>query len=411
MTPEPETNPRKPRRHAGLLIEDSPTYAEYFSLSLERSSGGTFDFAIAETLEQAEGLLKSCDFDIVVVDLGLPDAEGLDTAERTLHAAGDTPVVVLTGMRDQELAVEAVAKGAQDYLIKGSETAIIFRSLTYAIARKQNELQLMRMKEEAAVAAAAHREAEAKAALYEELKAAQAVAESAKTAKDAFMASVTHELRTPLHGVISFARLGATQYGVADRQRLGDFFRRIEASGELLLALVSDLLDLSKLESGHAGLQKRASSLEMKLRETGDEFYPMLAEKNVHLHVPGPAANLCSFDVRLMKQVMRNFLSNALKFSPVGGEIRTGVEYSEDTARLWVADAGPGIPEEEIETVFERFIQSSTTPGDSAGTGLGLTICREIIRAHQGRIWAENRPEGGAIFFAEIPASPVPAAV
>jgi len=405
MTILPPPASCKLQHQHGLLIEDSPTFAEFFSLSLRRITNDAFSFTNASTLEQAEQLMAGQKFDIVVVDLGLPDADGLETAERTIQAAGDTPVVVLTAVSDYDIAVQAVELGAQDFLPKGSAAAMIARSLSYAITRKQHELQLRRMRKEAAEVEAAHRQAAAKAQLYEELREALTDADAAKAAKEQFMTSVTHELRTPLHGVISFARLGATQYGVADRQRLGNYFRNIEASGQLLLTLVSDLLDLSKLESGQGELQLRNASLEDKLCETSDEFYPMLVEKNVSFQIENADARHCSFDVRLIKQLIRNLLSNALKFTPAGSTISAGIEYNDGNARIWVADEGCGIPEAETETIFDKFMQSSVTPCGTTGTGLGLTICREIVRAHQGRIWAENRVGGGAIFFAEFPAA------
>ncbi len=394
----------------GLLIEDSATYAEFFALSLRRISNDAYTFAHATTMAEGERLLAENTFDVVVSDLGLPDAQGLETARRTLEAAGDTPVVLLTALRDEAVALQAVELGAEDYIPKGSDAALVYRSLGYAIARKYNRQQLQRMREQAAAAKVAHREAEAKAAMYEDLRVAQAAADAARAEKEEFMASLTHELRTPLHGIISFARLGATQHGVADRQRLGDFFRQIEASGQLLLSLVTDLLDLSKLESGHGELRLRWTSLGKHLEETSSEFYPILIEKNVTLEVQEGAADRCRFDVRLMKQVIRNLLSNALKFSSKGSVIRAGVECEGDVARLWVADQGPGIPDDELDTVFNKFCQSSTTPSEITGTGLGLTICREIVRAHQGRIWAENRVGGGSVFYVEIPAQaePVP---
>jgi len=102
-------------------------------------------------------------------------------------------------------------------------------------------------------------------------------------------------------------------------------------------------------------------------------------------------------------QVVRNLLSNAVKFSPEGGTIELRMFYGERTVVVCVSDQGIGIPEEELTTVFDKFVQSSKTKTGAGGTGLGLSICREIMTAHKGRIWAENRPEGGTVFSVEFP--------
>jgi signal transduction histidine kinase len=107
-------------------------------------------------------------------------------------------------------------------------------------------------------------------------------------------------------------------------------------------------------------------------------------------------------------QVLRNLLSNAVKFSPAGGTIELTVGQGESGLVVSVGDQGLGIPEGEQQTIFDKFIQSSKTRTGAGGTGLGLAICREIIMAHHGRIWAENRPEGGAVFFLELPRQMAP---
>ncbi|MBN2314036.1 MAG: ATP-binding protein [Sedimentisphaerales bacterium] len=104
-----------------------------------------------------------------------------------------------------------------------------------------------------------------------------------------------------------------------------------------------------------------------------------------------------------MQQVLRNLLNNAVKFSPNGGLVEVETRQMENAVGLSVRDQGPGIPPNELEAVFDKFVQSSKTKTGAGGTGLGLAICREIIIGHEGRIWAENRPEGGAEFIIEIP--------
>jgi signal transduction histidine kinase len=112
-----------------------------------------------------------------------------------------------------------------------------------------------------------------------------------------------------------------------------------------------------------------------------------------------------TLDIDKIKRVLRNLLNNAIKFSPEGGTIDVAVCRVASSVRVSVRDQGPGIPQDELEAVFDKFIQSSKTKTGAGGTGLGLAICQEIVAAHKGRIWAENRPEGGAVFLFEIPLS------
>ena len=104
-----------------------------------------------------------------------------------------------------------------------------------------------------------------------------------------------------------------------------------------------------------------------------------------------------------MAQVVRNLLSNAAKFSPDGGTIRIDVSEDHEGVRVSIRDRGMGVPEHELEEVFDKFVQSSKTRTGAGGTGLGLSICRDIVEAHQGRIWCENHPEGGAVFHVSLP--------
>ena len=233
---------------------------------------------------------------------------------------------------------------------------------------------------------------------------AKELAEQANLAKSMFLANMSHELRTPLHGILSFANFGLKNVGKVEPAKLHRYFSMIRDSGSTLLRLVNDVLDLAKLEAGKMTLEMREVDFQPLVAKVVDEFDSMTRDKNVALKM---LRFDCESQIRLdptrIMQVVRNLVSNALKFSPQGASVEIGARRQGGSLIFSVADAGPGIPENEIEAIFDKFVQSSKTSTGAGGTGLGLAICREIIAAHGGRIWAENKPDRGAVFFFTIP--------
>jgi len=228
-------------------------------------------------------------------------------------------------------------------------------------------------------------------------------AAAANQAKSEFLANMSHELRTPLHSILSFASFGIKKYTIAEPEKLQDYFNRIKQSGKTLLELLNDLLDLAKLESGKVVFAFKPTDLVMLIRSVTDELDALLSERDLNVqHEVLKFDGQVTLDADKIKQVLRNLLNNAIRFSPKGGIINIVICSSENSVRVSVCDRGPGIPQNELEAVFDKFVQSSKTKTGAGGTGLGLAICQEIIAAHRGRIWAENRPEGGAVFSFEI---------
>ena len=236
-------------------------------------------------------------------------------------------------------------------------------------------------------------------------------AEKANEAKTSFLANMSHELRTPMHAILGYSELALKSYDdFSDVEKL-KIFKTINDSGNRLLILLNNLLDLSKLESGKMDFFFEKGNLAKIVGSTMIEFKILLEEKNVTIDINEPDNFTdAEMDVNCMTQVLRNLISNALKFSPKGSHIKiefgeTELENETPAVFLDVKDEGIGIPENELEEVFDKFIQSSKTVNGSGGTGLGLSICKEIIHAHQGKIWAENNSDKGAKFSFIIPVS------
>lgn len=243
---------------------------------------------------------------------------------------------------------------------------------------------------------------------------ARDVAEEASRTKTEFIANISHELRTPLQSILGFSELGAARAG--EHPRLAAMFNEINGSGQRMLALVNDLLDVSKIESTVGIFHLERLDLRPLLRDVARELDPLLAPHQLHLELKLSAAPLLAkVDPMRFQQVVRNVLANAIKFSPAQGRIELfGETTLANEVHLRVSDQGPGIPPAEIDRVFEAFVQSSRTKDGSGGTGLGLAICRKILQAHGGRIHAENLAGGGTAFHIHLPArgstetSPVP---
>jgi len=181
------------------------------------------------------------------------------------------------------------------------------------------------------------------------------------------------------------------------------------------MSLLNDLLDISRLEAGKAVYEMEPTDLYLAVHDAVQDFQSVLNEKSLTVTLPDPQCNhevIC--DAYKMGQVFRNLLSNAIKYSNTGGSIdirfrESAIPFAGKVApalEISFSDRGIGIPENELDAIFDKFIQSSRTKTGAGGTGLGLAICKEIVEAHHGMIAARNNPGGGATFFLTIPYQP-----
>jgi PAS domain S-box-containing protein len=242
------------------------------------------------------------------------------------------------------------------------------------------------------------------------------IANQANKAKSEFLANMSHELRTPMHGILSFVNMGLDKPERLTTDKTLQYFTHIKNSADRLLTMLNDLLDLSKLESGKMEMNYSDNVLLKIAQDCIAEQHARLTQldKQVTWNKNSISGN-GRFDPIRIGQVITNLISNAIKFTSTGNSIELSttevtmcsVDKKEIPSLLFsVRDFGKGIPVDELELIFDKFSQSSATKTNTGGTGLGLAISKEIIDAHLGKLWAENHPQGGAIFKFTIPIKP-----
>jgi signal transduction histidine kinase len=535
-----------------LLVEDNPGDARLLREFLREPQGSAFELVHVDRLSDALNVLGEEPFAVVLLDLSLPDAHGLDTISRLRGHAPHVPIVVLTGLNDEEIAVRAVEQGAQDYLIKGQvDGQLLARSLRYAIQRhraeeslKQRNRELLilrkisetilgsldlasvteRILEEAMVscsfdlgnirlldrsgevlevaASKGYRDPEnvlrhrkisrsvdsassvfgdrlfkescveedvqartgfrtlrregveslievpiraqdevlgilqlarrtprkfkpeevnlletigsqmgvavQKAQLYEQTRTQAVELEKANKMQADFTAMIAHDLRSPLMNIMGAAEVMVNgMFGsVNDEQK--KWLSKILASSRGLVDLVSDFLDVSKLESGYVDVTKETVNLCEVIQKTLENHLILAQEKQISLrNMTDSAIPSIQADPRRLDQVIGNLISNAIKFTSEGGEIEVAAARANATeAKVWVKDTGAGIPAEEIDSLFEKYRQCSNMRNSGhKGTGLGLVICKMIVEAHGGKIWVESEVGKGSNFYFSLPLS------
>ncbi|MGO4518037.1 PAS domain S-box protein [Terriglobus sp. 2YAB30_2] len=239
---------------------------------------------------------------------------------------------------------------------------------------------------------------------FNELVARQHEAERLNRLKSEFMASVSHELRTPLHTIIGFTDLLKEESNGALNPKQLRFVEHIQRDSEHLLALINDVLDLSRIEAGGLSLRTEEIDIPSLLQQTVESVRGQATEKSIVLRIESEDDLYASADLTRVRQVLLNLLSNAIKFTPSGGSVTVKAAVDEDWVRVAVHDTGIGIAPEEQELIFDKFYQAGvTTGGVKEGTGLGLTISRQIVMMHGGRLEVTSSKGAGSEFTFTLP--------
>jgi signal transduction histidine kinase len=228
--------------------------------------------------------------------------------------------------------------------------------------------------------------------------------EVASQHKSEFLANMSHELRTPLNAIIGFSEVLSEKMFGELNEKQEEYSKDIHASGQHLLSLINDILDLSKIEAGRMELELSDFHLPTALDSALTLVRERAGRRSIALHLSvDERLGQIQADERKVRQVVLNLLSNAIKFTPEGGRIEVQAVPKDGLVQVSVADTGVGIAPEDQEAVFEEFRQVGTAEKKVEGTGLGLTLCRKFVELHGGRIWVKSQVRVGSTFTFTIP--------
>jgi signal transduction histidine kinase len=381
MNPPPDT--RIDASIKVLLVEDNPADALLVEHAFEEIASLRAVVHHVSRLEAAKAQLAAETYDVVLLDLGLPDAQGIDTF-CSLHATHpNVPTVVFTGMADAQLGLAAIQAGAADYLVKGqTDSPLLERSARFAIERARNQQSHL----ELARAQAAREEAE-----------------SANRAKDEFLALLSHELRTPLNAIVGWSSLLRAGSLNPDTMRMA--IESIELNAQAQARMIEDLLDISRVIAGQLSLNSGPLLLSDVVKAAVESQRPTLLAKQLEVQLDlHPVDIICADCIRL-QQAVGHLLSNAIKFTPEGGTISVLLEQKEQKLQLTISDTGEGIEPEHLPLIFNRFWQAdSSTTRRHDGLGIGLSVTQHLIELHGGHIKASSQGKGhGATFQIILP--------
>jgi len=235
-------------------------------------------------------------------------------------------------------------------------------------------------------------------------------AQDANKAKSVFLASMSHEMRTPLNAVIGYAEALEIGIGANDTERRHDYLKNIARAGRQLNRLLGDILDFSKIEAGSIDIELEDVSLADVIRQDLRQFEDILAGTHLSLSSEIETEAEVRGDRARIRQILLNFVTNAAKYNADGGKVVVGCRnMPDDWVRLYVRDDGAGIPESRTDSIFEPFVRGNDNMPDIPGAGLGLAICKMLTEGMQGRIGCDSPQDEGATFWIDLPRLETPA--
>ncbi|HEV3096229.1 MAG TPA: response regulator [Candidatus Dormibacteraeota bacterium] len=396
---EPELEPRP----ILLAIDDDPDNRAFLTKAVSKQG---FEAVTAPNATQARRQLDGRRPALIFLDVQMPEESGLALLPQMLRDFPDAVVVMMTAYGSEQVAAEALRGGADDYIGKPIDLQRLRELLEHNLEkqrlRAERQSLVARLKDSNRYLMRQH------AALRradEEILQVNRQLEQSNRYKSEFLANMSHELRTPLNAILGFSEiLLDVTMNLTPGERT-EFLRNIHSSGQHLLGLINDILDLAKIEAGKMELKAEEMRVADALQEVTAILEPMARQQGLQLSVIGATeAGVIKADRSKFKQVLYNLLSNAVKFTPPPGQITITVKDAPDQLTVSVQDTGIGMKAEDLPKLFREFEQiDGSYTRRYQGTGLGLALCRRFVQMHGGRIWAESKFGKGSIFTFTIP--------
>lgn len=389
-----------------LLVDDRPENL----LALEAILDGLGQNLLkASSGEEALKCLLKQEVALILLDVQMPGLSGLETAEliKAREKTRHIPIIFLTAINKEDRFVfEGYSVGAVDYLFKPFNPVVLRSKVAVFVDLYRKNQQI---KEQAEALARSNREATRQKALTEErnqaLEAANEQLRQADRYKDEFLSVLSHELRTPINAITGFGSILDDEVPGPLTDEQHHYLKKMLSGADVLLSLINDLLDMSRIQAGKFVLSPRPMDFGAVVQEVIENIRP-LAERKRHEIVIEIEPELPTFsaDDQRVAQILVNLLSNAIKFTPDEGHLKVRALRDEDYLFCEVSDTGIGIHEADLPKLFQRFTQlDSSSTREAGGTGLGLAITKTLIESHGGTLGVQSEKGKGSRFWFRLP--------
>ena len=373
-----------------LLIEDNLAEARLLQEFLKQAKSKEFSLVHVQRLRDAFPQINQQTYDVILLDLTLPDSQGLSSLPLLISQAPSTPIIVLTNTNDEELAIEAVRQGAQDYLVKRHvNTDVLVRAVRYAIERKQvlESLRTVNKTLETRV---------------EERTAELVKAKELNEFKSEFVSMLSHDIRNPLNTILLAAGLLQNNDEKLTKEKKITHLQMIRSAIKNMAQLLDEVSFIGKADTGKLQCQLTALDIEAFCRQLVEEAQLTAGEKHVNV------AFACFgkfpeslWDQSLLRHIFGNLLSNAIKYSFPGSTVQFNVIAQEKTVIFQFQDWGIGISKQDQKNLFQPFHRGENV-GQIPGTGLGLAIVKKCVEALSGEIVVNSQMGMGTTFIVTL---------
>jgi signal transduction histidine kinase len=374
-----------------LLIEDNVAEARLLQEYLHQAESKQFSLVHVKRLQEALNELRHTSYDVILLDLTLPDSQGLSSLSLLIEQDPSVPIVVLTNTNDEDLAIEAVRQGAQDYLVKRQvNVQVLVRSLCYAIERKQalETLRTLNQSLETRV---------------EESTAELVKAQEINQFKSEFVSMLSHDIRNPLNTILLAAGLLQNNEDKLSQEKKRSHLQMIRSAIKNMAQLLDEVSLIGRADSGKLQCDLISIDLEAFCRQLVEEAQLSIGEKDLTVvFTSSGKIDEALLDETLLRHILGNLLGNAIKYSLPGGRIQFDLIAQEHGIIFKIQDWGIGISPEDQKQLFQPFHRGENVAGIS-GTGLGLAIVRKCVDAHGGDIWVNSELGVGTTFTVILP--------